>query len=147
MIENFDSWMNAARPRTLPLAVTCVLLGGALAKAHGLNKAGLARFTPVVVGALITVVLLQVLANLANDYGDFKKGTDTAAGRNDRALASGQLTPESMKRAIVMCAIGAFVAGVKIGSGSRSPSTNPLGSAMPQTVPEAWYSAHPDPVR
>ena len=43
--------------------------------------------------------------------------------------------------------IGAFVAGVKIGSGSRSPSTNPLGSAMPQTVPEAWYSAHPDPVR
>ena len=78
MIENFDSWMNATRPRTLPLAVTCVLLGGALAKAHGLNEAGLARFTPVVVGALITVVLLQVLANLANDYGDFKKGTDTA---------------------------------------------------------------------
>ena len=112
MIENFDSWMNAARPRTLPLAVTCVLLGGALAKAHGLNEAGLARFTPVVVGALITVVLLQVLANLANDYGDFKKGTDTAAGRNDRALASGQLTPESMKRAIVMCAIGAFAAGI-----------------------------------
>ena len=112
MIENFDSWMNATRPRTLPLAVTCVLLGGALAKAHGLNEAGLARFTPVVVGALITVVLLQVLANLANDYGDFKEGTDTAAGRNDRALASGQLTTESMKRAIVMCAIGAFVAGI-----------------------------------
>ena len=112
MIENFDSWMNATRPRTLPLAVTCVLLGGALAKAHGLNEAGLARFTPVVVGALITVVLLQVLANLANDYGDFTKGTDTAAGRKDRALASGQITPESMKRAIVMCAIGAFVAGI-----------------------------------
>jgi len=112
MIENFDSWMNATRPRTLPLAVTCVLLGGSLAKAHGLNEAGLARFTPVVVGALITVVLLQVLANLANDYGDFNKGTDTAAGRNDRALASGQLTPESMKRAIVMCAIGAFVTGI-----------------------------------
>ena len=104
--------MNATRPRTLPLAVTCVLLGGALAKAHGLNEAGLARFTPVVVGALITVVLLQVLANLANDYGDFTKGTDTAAGRKDRALASGQLTAESMKRAIVMCAIGAFVAGI-----------------------------------
>ena len=112
MIENFDSWMNATRPRTLPLAVTCVLLGGALAKAHGLNEAGLARFTPVVVGALITVVLLQVLANLANDYGDFTKGTDTAAGRNDRALASGQLAPKSMKRAIVLCAIGAFVAGI-----------------------------------
>ena len=104
--------MSAARPRTLPLAVTCVLLGGSLAKAHGLNEAGLARFTPVVVGALITVVLLQVLANLANDYGDFTKGTDTAAGRNDRALASGQLAPASVKRAIVMCAIGAFVAGI-----------------------------------
>jgi 1,4-dihydroxy-2-naphthoate octaprenyltransferase len=112
MIESFISWVKATRPRTLPLAVTCVLLGGSLAKAHGLDEAGMARFTPVVVGALITVVLLQVLANLANDYGDFTKGTDTAAGRNDRALASGQLAPESMKRAIVMCAIGAFVAGI-----------------------------------
>ena len=49
------SWIQAARLRTLPLAITCVLLGGAVARANGLDEAGLARFTPVVVGALVTV--------------------------------------------------------------------------------------------
>ena len=43
--------------------------------------------------------------------------------------------------------IGALYAGVKIGSGRQSPSCNPAGSAMPQTVPDAWYSLNPDPVR
>ena len=41
----------------------------------------------------------------------------------------------------------AFVAGVKIGSGSRSLSRSPGGSAIPQTVPVAWYSFQPEPAR
>ena len=105
-------WIQAARFRTLPLAITCVLLGGAVARAHGLDETGLARFTPVVVGALVTVVLLQILANFANDYGDFTKGTDTAAGRTDRALASGQLTVSAMKKGVTLTAISALIAGV-----------------------------------
>ena len=105
-------WIQAARLRTLPLAVTCVLLGAAVAHAEGLDPAGSARFQPVVIGALVTVILLQVLANFANDYGDFTKGTDTAAGREDRALASGALTAASMKRALGITALLAFLAGV-----------------------------------
>jgi len=88
----FRSWAEAARPRTLPLAVTCVLLGGALAKSFGLDADQNARFVVVMLGAGLTVVLLQILANFANDLGDFQKGTDTAAERTDRALASGALT-------------------------------------------------------
>jgi 1,4-dihydroxy-2-naphthoate octaprenyltransferase len=105
-------WIQAARLRTLPLAVTCVLMGVAVAHAEGLDAAGLARFQPVVIGALVTVILLQVLANFANDYGDFTKGTDTAAGREDRALASGALTASSMKRALGITALLAFLAGI-----------------------------------
>ncbi len=105
-------WIRAARLRTLPLAVTCVLLGAAVALAEGLDSEGLARFHPVVVGALVTVILLQVLANWANDYGDFAKGTDSAAQRGDRALASGAITPSAMKRAVVSTASLAFIAGV-----------------------------------
>ena len=106
------SWVEAARPRTLPLAVTCVLLGGALAKAKGLNTAQDARFVAVMLGAGITVVLLQILANFANDLGDFQNGTDTAADRTDRALASGALTETAMKRAVKWTATLAFLCGL-----------------------------------
>ena len=41
----------------------------------------------------------------------------------------------------------AFVAGVKIGSGSRDPSTRPSGRGTPQTERLRWYSSQPDPVR
>lgn len=107
-----NSWLKAARLRTLPLAATCVLLGGALAKAEGLHAAGEGCFTPVVLGALLTVSLLQILANFANDYGDFSKGTDVAAGRQDRALASGDISPSSMKKAMVWTALLALLAGL-----------------------------------
>ena len=106
------SWVEAARPRTLPLAVTCVLLGGALAKASGLNAAQDDRFLAVMLGAGFTVVLLQILANFANDLGDFQKGTDTAAGRSDRALASGALTETAMKGAVKGTATLAFLCGI-----------------------------------
>ena len=43
--------------------------------------------------------------------------------------------------------LSSFVAGVKIGSGSRSDSYSPFGRAMPQTMPVFWYSFHPDPDR
>ena len=65
MIRDF---IQAARLRTLPLASACVLTGGALAAAAGTEQA---RFTPLFAGCLLTVVLLQVLANFANDLGDF----------------------------------------------------------------------------
>ena len=40
-----------------------------------------------------------------NDYGDFTKGTDTAAGCTDRVLASGQLTISAMKKGVILTAI------------------------------------------
>ena len=60
---NIKPWIQAARLRTLPLATTCVLLGGAVARAHGLDEASLSRFNPVILSAAITVILLKILAN------------------------------------------------------------------------------------
>lgn len=101
------AWIKAARPRTLPLAVTSVMIGTAIAVNSG------ASFNPWVFGfAMLTVVYLQVLANFANDYGDFVKGTDTAASRSDRTLAAGEITLPEMKRALIATSIKALVSGL-----------------------------------
>ena len=48
---------------------------------------------------------------------------------------------------LMSCPLAAFVAGVKMGSGSRSDSRRPGGSEIPQTVPAPRYSFQPDPAR
>ena len=109
MVRDF---IQAARLRTLPLASACVLTGGALAGATG--DVGFVRFIPLFTGCLVTVFLLQILANFANDLGDFENGADRAEGseRADRAVASGRITAAQMKRAVLVTAGLAFATGV-----------------------------------
>ena len=109
MVRDF---IQAARLRTLPLASACVLTGGALAGATG--NVGFIRFIPLFTGCLVTVFLLQVLANFANDLGDFENGADRAEGseRSDRAVASGRIAAGQMKRAVWITAGLAFATGV-----------------------------------
>jgi len=110
-MASFGAWIKAARLRTLPLAVTCVLVGASVARfGEGELTQPDTRFYAVLGFALLTVIYLQVLANFANDYGDFKKGTD-GPERSDRAMASGDITEREMKRALTSTSIKAFVAG------------------------------------
>jgi len=106
-------WVQAARLRTLPLAAATALVGGALgARSLRLEGAALdARFWGTFVGVLLTVWVLQVLSNFANDYGDAANGAD-GAHRPDRAVASGRIAPWAMKRAIVLTAAKAVGLGV-----------------------------------
>jgi len=105
-------YIQAARLRTLPLASACALTGGALASASGI--VGSDRFLPLFIGCLLTVILLQILANFANDLGDFENGADRAEGRDrsDRAVASGRITAARMRRAVIVTAGLAFATGV-----------------------------------
>jgi 1,4-dihydroxy-2-naphthoate polyprenyltransferase len=90
LCNSMKEWIQAARLRTLPLAISGILLGSAVAYLQG-------RFQiTVLFFGTITAVFLQVLSNFANDYGDFKKGTDTQANRQDRALASGRISEKDM---------------------------------------------------
>lgn len=80
------------RLRTLPLAISGVLMGSALANLNGID--GKSSITLL---ALLTAICLQIISNLANDYGDFKKGTDNNNRiGNTRALQSGNITSKEM---------------------------------------------------
>ncbi len=64
-------WIKAFRLRTLPLALSATTLGSLVAHAEN-------RFRwSVFIFATLTTLFLQILSNLANDYGDARKGTDS----------------------------------------------------------------------
>jgi 1,4-dihydroxy-2-naphthoate octaprenyltransferase len=87
------AWLHAARLRTLPLSLSGIIVGTALA-------ALLDVFDGLIFSlALLTTVGFQVLSNFANDLGDSQKGTDNAERVGPaRAIQSGQLTASQMKR-------------------------------------------------
>lgn len=103
------TFIRAARLRTLPLSVSGIVMGSALAYSQGVLR------TDIFVGALITTILLQVLSNFANDYGDGVKGTDNHNRIGpERALQSGKVTRNEMKIAIVLTALLALLAAITL---------------------------------
>lgn len=104
-------WIRAARLRTLPLAVATVLAGSTVARQ--LSPSGFDY--PVFALTLLTTILLQILSNFANDYGDGVKGTDALRTHgNARAVQSGWITARQMKTAIVALAILCLLSGIAL---------------------------------
>jgi 1,4-dihydroxy-2-naphthoate polyprenyltransferase len=91
------AWVLAARPATLPAAITPVLVGSAAAASTGQFRAD------AFLVALVASMLIQVGTNLANDYFDFVKGADTAARLGPRRVTqSGLIPPGAVRRATVL---------------------------------------------
>ena len=99
-------WIQAARLRTLPLSVSGIIVGSMYALAYPTDNV----LTPTEVFnwrifgyAILTTLGLQILSNFANDYGDGMKGTDNEDRIGPkRAIQSGVISPQAMKRAIII---------------------------------------------
>jgi 1,4-dihydroxy-2-naphthoate octaprenyltransferase len=96
-------WIQAARLRTLPLSVSGIIVGSAYAYYQGFSD------WRIVVLALLTTLGLQVLSNYANDYGDGVKGTDANRIGEKRLVATGIITAEQMKKAVIITAVLTFI--------------------------------------
>ena len=100
-------WCMASRPKTLPAALAPVLIGSAMALADG--AAHLWSALAAAGGAL----LIQIGTNFTNDYLDFKKGVDQSDRLGPtRVTQAGLVTPNAMKRAIVIAFGLAFLLGI-----------------------------------
>ena len=112
-MAKLKTWIKASRPRTVLLSFSGVLLGGFLAFDQ-LRSLSLSKGRPyfVIIFAALTAILLQVLSNLANDYGDFKKGTDSVNRVGpQREMQSGAITEKEMKRGLAITAGLCLISG------------------------------------
>ena len=107
--SSLSRWILAARLRTLPLACSSVLLGSGLAAHDGYFR------LPLFLLCLLTAILLQLLSNLANDYGDAVSGADNAERVGPtRAVASGLITRRQMLVAMAVTALAAVTSGLAL---------------------------------
>ena len=103
-------WVAGARPRTLPAAISPVLVGTALIRRdhHSIN------FLNAIL-ALLVSLLLQIAVNYSNDYSDGIRGTDNNRVGPVRLVASGLASARAVKQAAFICfalaaALGAILA-------------------------------------
>ena len=106
-MQKVSAWINALRIKTLILAFSNVLVANAISFYDGHFK------LTILIFGLLTAVTLQILSNLANDYGDFKKGTDNLNRVGPlRALQSGIISLKEMKFGIIFFILISLVFGV-----------------------------------
>jgi 1,4-dihydroxy-2-naphthoate polyprenyltransferase len=105
----FRIWLVAARPRTLPAAISPVLVGTALAGSEDV-------FQPLAfIAALLGSVFIQIGTNLSNDYSDARRGADVEDRLGPvRVTASGLVAPRQVLMATwlafgIAAAFGAYL--------------------------------------
>lgn len=105
-MSNVRAWVVSLRLRTLPLALACTGMGCFLAAGFRVFSLETCLLT------CLTAILLQILSNLANDYGDYKTGADNEERIGpQRALQSGVITISAMRNAVVFASLLTLVCG------------------------------------
>lgn len=100
-------WIKAFRLRTLPLGVMSIGMGSLLAYADEEFSWLICLLT------LLTTILLQILSNVANDYGDSINGADNEFREGpERQTQTNAISSSSMKRAMYILGVLAIVCGV-----------------------------------
>lgn len=116
-MKNISLWISTMRLRTLPLSVSGIILASCLAAYNGYFN------LKICVLAILTTLSLQILSNLANDYGDGIKGTDNDDRIGpERAIQSGKISPDDMFSAIrinILISIGLAFALIFSAFGSK----------------------------
>lgn len=103
------SWLHAFRLRTLPLALSCIAMGGFLALSANAFQ------WDIFLLCILTTIFLQILSNLANDYGDSVHGADNVERTGPiRAVQAGRISADQMRRAVVVFVLLCLASGTTL---------------------------------
>ena len=106
------AWLLAARPKTLSGAAVPVMVALSMAWCD-LSGTGF-KVLPAIL-CLLFAFIMQIDANLVNDYFDYRKGTDDEQRLGPkRACAQGWVTLSAMRRAIALTTAAACAVGIPL---------------------------------
>ena len=106
---NYNYWIAATRPKTLPAGFVPVILGSSIAFADGKFNLFLAIIT------LICSTVLQIISNFVNEIYDYTKGTDSTERLGPkRMVASGFISVDEMTKGTIILACVAALLGTVI---------------------------------
>jgi 1,4-dihydroxy-2-naphthoate octaprenyltransferase len=106
---NLKIWLHAFRLRTLPLSLSCIAMGGFLAASASSFR------WDIFLLCVLTTIFLQILSNLANDYGDSIHGADSKDRKGPaRAVQSGAISPVQMKTAVIVFVLLCLASGISL---------------------------------
>lgn len=111
--NSLKAWILAARPKTLSGAAVPVMIGLSLAYSNCSIINTVTFEWVAAICCMLFAFLMQIDANLINDYFDYKKGTDDNATRlgPERACAQGWITMKAMMIGIIIVSCIACVVG------------------------------------
>lgn len=102
---SFKYWVIAARPKTLPVSMAPVIMSLAFA-----SISVKINWLPAII-CLVFAVMAQILSNFVNDYADGIKGADNERLGPQRMVASGLISPQKMRKGILLWGVLTFVIG------------------------------------
>ena len=109
MKQTIHTWLQAFRLRTLPLALSSAFLGSFLAYSKGYFRIW------VFILAALTTLFLQILSNLANDFGDGLKGSDSRKRLGpERMTQSGRISHNAMRNMIIVFVLFSLAVGTAL---------------------------------
>ncbi|MBP2365669.1 1,4-dihydroxy-2-naphthoate polyprenyltransferase [Pseudonocardia parietis] len=123
-------WIEGARPRTLPTAISPVLVGTGAAIGAGAVAPGAALL------ALLVAVSLVIGVNFANDYSDGIRGTDDDRVGPQRLVGSRAAAPATVRTAAFTCFGVAALAGIALTAVSGQWWLIAVGALC---IVGAWY--------
>jgi 1,4-dihydroxy-2-naphthoate octaprenyltransferase len=106
-MPSLKSWLKASRLRTLPLALSSILMGSFLAMHQDDYK------WSVIILAIVTTTMLQILSNFSNDYGDSMRGTDNENRLGPvRTVQGGEISPKQMRMGMLLLVVLTLISGL-----------------------------------